>query len=69
MTIDNINDTNDSKSLNNALTCEKVGETSSFHTSTPKSISRIEFTNKSEYTDCFVRHMLGRHGGERRLNF
>ena len=69
MTMDNIVDTNDSKSLRNASTCEKVEDTSSFHTSTPKSISCKECMNKSDCTYCFVRHTLGIHGGERRLHF
>ena len=48
MTMDNISDTNDSHSLNNTSTCEKLGATSSFQTSIPKSISCKECMNKSE---------------------
>ena len=69
MTMDNIDDTNDEESLSNASTSEKVGKTISFQTSTPKSVSCKECVNKTECTYCFARHMLGLHGGERRLHF
>ena len=64
-TKDNVSDS--SPSLNNS-SLEKNGNTTSFHTSTPKSINCDECKDWSECVDCIVRHTLGRHGA-RMLNF
>ena len=61
-TKDNISDKDSSKYLDNS-SLGKTGNTSPFHTSTPKSINCAECKNRSECTDCIVRHTLGIHGG------
>ena len=66
-TTDKISDEDSSQSLDNS-SLETTGNTSSFHTSTPKSINCDECKNRSECADCIVRHTLGSHGG-RMFNF
>ena len=62
-----ISDKDKCQSLENS-SLVKNGYSSSFQTSTPKSINCEECKNKSECTDCIVRHTLGIPRG-RMLNF
>ena len=53
---------------NSSMSLETDGETSSFHTSTPKSDKRCEeCENISQCVDCFVIQTLGGHGKRRKL--
>ena len=53
---------------NSSMSLETEGETSSFHTSTPKSDNRCEECQSiSQCVDCFVIQTLGGHGNRRKL--
>ena len=62
-TLDKMGDTDNSKSMEGSMSLETEAETSSFHTSTPKSDNNCEeCQNTSQCVDCFVIQTLGGHG-------
>ena len=66
--IEDISDKNCENEENKSIDYSSESERS-FQTSTPKSDRCEECMDRSECTDCIVRHVLGNHDKRRKLNF